>query len=58
MNGSSTSPPPSIPKFKGDVHPTKTLFTNTEEAAALIKKKAFELGADEAGIAENTGTPA
>ncbi len=40
------------PKFKGEVNPIKTPFATTGEAAALIKKKAFELGADEAGIAE------
>ena len=44
------------PKFKGEVNPIRTLFSTTEEAAALIKKKAFELGADEAGIAEIEAT--
>ncbi len=40
------------PLFKGDVNPHKTVFKNPQEASAAIKKKAFELGADEVGVAE------
>src|SRR5450631_2849072 len=40
------------PKFTGKVNPVQTVFENPQSAAALVKKKAFELGADEAGIAE------
>ena len=41
-----------MPKCKGTVNPAQTVFESAPSAAALIKKKAFELGADEAGIAE------
>lgn len=40
------------PQFNGPVNPVQTSFESPEAAAAAIKKKAFELGADEAGIAE------
>src|SRR5580698_1522309 len=40
------------PRFKGDVNPSQTVFENIQSAASLVKKKAFELGADEVGIAE------
>ena len=40
------------PKFTGDVNPVQAVFKNPQTAAALVKQKAFELGADEAGIAE------
>ena len=44
------------PKFKGEVNPIQTVFENPQSASALVKKKAFELGADEAGIAEIEAT--
>ncbi|MFN0174425.1 MAG: hypothetical protein ACKVU0_07260 [Saprospiraceae bacterium] len=40
------------PKFAGAVNPEQTVFDNAALAASLVKKKAFELGADEVGIAE------
>src|ERR1700734_170274 len=40
------------PKFKGEVNVIPTVFETAEEAAALVKRKALELGADEVGIAE------
>src|SRR5260221_1368575 len=40
------------PKFNGEVNPEQTVFENSAAAAAVIKKKAFESGADEVGIAE------
>ena len=40
------------PRFKGAVNPQRTDFGSTALAAAAVKRKAFELGADEAGIAE------
>ncbi|MEJ0057858.1 MAG: reductive dehalogenase domain-containing protein [Bacteroidota bacterium] len=40
------------PKFNGEVNPVRTVFENSAEASGAIKKKAFELGADEVGIAE------
>jgi hypothetical protein len=40
------------PKFKGEVNPIQTVFKSSQAAAALVKTKAFELGADEAGIAD------
>ena len=40
------------PKFNGEVNPHQTVFESPETAAAWIKKKAFELGADEVGVAE------
>lgn len=39
-------------KFKGEVNNSQTKFSSPAEASAVIKKKAFELGADEVGIAE------
>jgi ferredoxin len=39
------------PKFEGDVNTEVTYFNSPEEAASLIKSKAFEFGADEVGIA-------
>jgi hypothetical protein len=44
------------PKFKGCVNPEQTVFESARSAADLVKKKAFELGADEAGIAEIEAT--
>lgn len=40
------------PGFKGEANPVQTVFDNPGLATAAIKEKAFELGADEAGIAE------
>lgn len=40
------------PKFKGDINPVQTSFESPAAAADAVKKKAFALGADEAGIAE------
>ncbi len=40
------------PKFKGEVNNVQARFSSPEEASSAIKKKAFELGADEVGIAE------
>ena len=40
------------PRFKGDVNPTPVKFASPALAAAAIKDKARELGADEVGIAE------
>jgi epoxyqueuosine reductase len=40
------------PQFNGEVNKQRTHFENSRLAADAIKKKAFELGADEAGIAE------
>src|ERR1700733_10298405 len=40
------------PKFKGNVNPQQTIFESPASAAAAVKKKAFELTADEVGIAE------
>jgi hypothetical protein len=40
------------PKFKGDGNPIQTVFESSQSADALVKKKAFEWGADEVGIAE------
>ncbi|HRI22917.1 MAG TPA: hypothetical protein PLA68_18290, partial [Panacibacter sp.] len=40
------------PKFTGEVNSQKTVFENVAAASAAIKQKAFELGADEAGVAE------
>lgn len=40
------------PRFKGNVNPTLTNFANATLAAAAVKQKGFELGADEVGIAE------
>ena len=40
------------PKFTGTVNFKQTVFENPASAASVIKKKAFELGADEVGIAE------
>lgn len=39
------------PKFVGEVNPNRTIF-ESGLASSVVKKKAFELGADEAGIAE------
>ena len=40
------------PKFTGTVNTQKTFFENNSKASEAIKQKAFELGADEVGIAE------
>lgn len=40
------------PKFTGPVNKEITVFNNPVAAATAIKNKAFEFGADEAGIAE------
>jgi epoxyqueuosine reductase QueG len=40
------------PRFSGPVAAEKTVFADKTEAARAVKHKAFELGADEAGIAE------
>lgn len=40
------------PKFKSEVNAKKIFFENDVKASEAIKQKAFELGADEAGIAE------
>ena len=40
------------PKFKGEVNPQQTVFETTDLASTSIKKMAFELGADEVGVAE------
>lgn len=40
------------PRFKGEVNSKRTEFANESLASEVIKKKAFELGADEVGIAE------
>jgi epoxyqueuosine reductase len=40
------------PKFKGEINAHKTEFVSDAIAASAIKKQAFELGADEVGIAE------
>lgn len=39
------------PKFTGKVNPNRTYFESPNQAADSIKKKAFEIGADEVGIA-------
>src|ERR1043166_1126315 len=39
------------PRFDGPVAKEKRIFVNEKEASLLIKEKARELGADEAGIA-------
>src|SRR5690349_7995289 len=39
------------PRFNGPVNPDQTIFENALRASSVIKAKAFELGADEAGIA-------
>jgi len=39
------------PKFTGPVNPEQTLFDSPATAAAIIKNKAFDIGADEVGIA-------
>jgi epoxyqueuosine reductase len=44
------------PQFNGAVNPHRTVFESPGVAAAVIKKKAMELGADEAGIAEIEAT--
>ncbi|MGZ3884726.1 MAG: hypothetical protein ACXVP0_02135 [Bacteroidia bacterium] len=38
-------------RFEGEVNPVVTTFASDEEAAALIKEKAREFGADEVGVA-------
>jgi hypothetical protein len=40
------------PRFTGDVNPIRIDFDNEQSASAEIKRKGFELGADEIGIAE------
>jgi epoxyqueuosine reductase QueG len=40
------------PKFKSEVNAKKFFFESDVKASEAIKQKAFELGADEAGIAE------
>lgn len=40
------------PRFNGQVNPERHLFASERLASEAIKQKAFELGADEAGIAE------
>jgi ferredoxin len=40
------------PRFQGKVNPERTEFADPTAAAHAIKSKAFDLGADEAGIAE------
>ncbi|HEX5001863.1 MAG TPA: reductive dehalogenase domain-containing protein [Bacteroidia bacterium] len=40
------------PRFTGEVNNLRTDFPEDKAATAAIKKKAFELGADEVGIAE------
>ncbi len=40
------------PRFKGHVNPEQENFADVFSAAKTIKEKAFELGADEVGIAE------
>ena len=40
------------PLFTGAVNPEKVVFNNPQEASDIVKKKAFELGANEVGIAE------
>ncbi len=44
------------PKFTGPVNTNRTVFETAQLAAAAIKKQAFQLGADEAGIAEIEST--
>ncbi|MFI5171562.1 MAG: hypothetical protein ACHQFW_04185 [Chitinophagales bacterium] len=39
------------PRFGGPVNPNKRIFNSPEEAAEKIKSKAFEIGADECGVA-------
>jgi epoxyqueuosine reductase len=39
------------PRFDGEVNPSRTVFERAEDAARNIKEKAFDLGADEVGIA-------
>jgi ferredoxin len=39
------------PRFHGPVNESRTLFPSAEAAAANIKQRAFDLGADEVGIA-------
>jgi len=41
-----------LPRFKGDTNPVQTVFDSPATAAAAVKKMAFELGADEVGVAE------
>ena len=40
------------PRFTGEIHPSKTLFTSSQQASDYLKKKALSFGADEVGIAE------
>ncbi len=40
------------PKFFGTVNPNRTTFDDVHSATAAIKQKAFEIGADEVGVAE------
>jgi ferredoxin len=40
------------PRFKGEVNAKKTVFSSAALASAAVKQKAFELGADEVGMAE------
>ena len=39
------------PQFDGEVNPSRTVFERAEDAAANIKARALDLGADEVGIA-------
>lgn len=39
------------PRFKGTVNPERTAFASEVSAAEAVKQKAFDLGADEVGIA-------
>ena len=39
------------PRFTGEVNPDRTHFDDPAQAAQAIKQKAFELGADEVGVA-------
>jgi epoxyqueuosine reductase len=39
------------PRFDGQVNPNRSVFAGPEDAASNIKEKAFDLGADEVGIA-------
>jgi len=40
------------PRFNGEVNPKRSVFSSIVEASEAVKRKAFEIGADEVGIAE------
>lgn len=44
------------PRFDGEINPSKTSFATPNDAAQAVKQKAFELGANEVGIAEIEST--